>query len=107
MYFIGYLFGVYAYQIPDSLGRKKSTIGGFTLCMTVLTVIMLVPDYKVRLISFFFLGFSNIKDIAGPIWVAESVGTDENDKARAYTITNVFDASPVLVVYVYILLGGN
>ena len=105
-YFIGYGFGGYAHAYPDSLGRRKSTIGGLVLALACMTVIMLVPDYKVRLAGFFLLGLGTVKDVAAPIWVSECVGCDPKDKATAYSITNVFDAAPVLVVYACILLGG-
>ena len=55
-YFIGYGFGASAYAMPDTIGRKKSCVFGFTLSLLCQTVMIWVPDYYVRTACFFGMG---------------------------------------------------
>ena len=106
VYFIGYGFGSYALKLPPLIGRKKTCIGGFILALISVTVMLCVPNYYARTTCFFTLGLSNCKDMVTP-WFIQSVGCDDRDKAIAYSIINSAIASPILVVYLYIILGGH
>ena len=105
-YFIGYGFGGIVFYFPDKYGRRISSIGGLLLALLSMTLMLLLPNYYIRVAGFFFLGLCNIKDNAAPIWASEMVGKDPKHKSTAYSIINAADASPLLVVYGYILLGG-
>ena len=74
VYFLGYAFGGLAFTLPDQIGRKKSSLYGYVLALVGITAMIAIPDYYVRMASFFVLGVATIKDIASPIWAAELVG---------------------------------
>ena len=57
-YFIGYAVGALAFALPDQIGRKRSCIYGFIMCLVSETTMLLVPNYYVRLIGFFCIGAS-------------------------------------------------
>ena len=57
-YFIGYAVGALAFALPDQIGRKRSCIYGFIICLVSETTMLLVPNYSVRLIGFFCIGAS-------------------------------------------------
>ena len=62
---------------------------------------LLVPNYYVRLIGFFCVGASQVKNTAAYNWLSESVAVA--DKSTAYTIINIVDAIPLLVICLYIM----
>ena len=55
-YFIGYCLGGSLYWVPDRIGRKKAVIGSLCLSMMAETVMIFIPAYNVRMVSFFVMG---------------------------------------------------
>ena len=100
-YYIGYGIGAFAYDLPDRIGRKKSCIYGFLLCLLCETMILFNSNYYVRLVGFFGIGLSQVKNSTAYNWLSESVSM--KDKSTAYTIINIVDSIPLLVICLYIM----
>ena len=71
------------------------------MCLVCETVMLLVPNYYVRLIGFFGIGAAQVKNTAAYNWLSESVAIE--DKSTAYTIINIVDAIPLFVICMYIM----
>ena len=100
-YYIGYGIGAFAYSLPDQIGRKKSCIYGLLLCLTCETTMLFFPNYYLRLIGFFGIGLSQIKNSTAYNWLSESVSLQK--KSTAYTLINIVDSVPLLVMCLYIM----
>ena len=57
-FFAGYLTGVLGAGLPDAIGRKRATIYGFSFALTCEAVMLVVPNYYVRMFGFFGLGLA-------------------------------------------------
>lgn len=101
-FFLGTIAGALFAVIPDSIGRKKSVIGGLTVSLIAQTVMLLVPSLLVRSICFFVMGLANLKNSQAYVWASECVHFDR--RSRAFTVINVVDALPTVVIGLFYLL---
>ena len=105
-YFIGRLAGGVLAVLPDRIGRKKSVLGGMLVSLLAQTVLLFVPNLLVRSICFFVMGVANLKNSQSYVWSSECVPFSR--KAHAFTVINVFDASPPLLTGLwYIFIGRD
>ena len=88
--------------IPDRVGRKKSVIGGMIVSLIAQTIMLFVPNFIVRTVCFFVMGFSNLKNSQSYVWASEVVPFKR--RARAYTIVNVVDAMPTVITGLFYLI---
>ena len=63
------------------------------------TVMLFVPDFKVRTCMYFLMGLSMIKVGASFIWLSEMVGTPY--KSTAFTLINFYDGVTMAIVCIY------
>ena len=61
-FFIGTVMGGCLAFLPDRVGRKKSVIGGMFVSLIAQSVMLFVPNFLVRTVCFWLIGFSNLKN---------------------------------------------
>ena len=94
-YFVGIVLNIFILKVPNSLGRRKSVMIAGMVASSSSTVIIFWPNYYVRLIGMLVLGLSMIKNSQSYLWCADMLPMKY--RSMAFTIINVFDASPMVV----------
>jgi MFS transporter, SP family, xylose:H+ symportor len=100
-YYIGYIIGGLFSGLPDKYGRKISLAFSLAISNLGLTIMLFSSSFTLRLISFGLLGLSQIKNVVSYVWLSECVPLPL--KPRSYTLINIADALPMVIVCIYYL----
>ena len=98
-YYVGFAIGGLAYDLPDTYGRKWACLAGLLLSCLAQTVMLLTTSFWVRTAMFFLFGLAQIKNSVSYVWLSECVNYEH--KPTAFTMINVFDSMPMVVVCLY------
>jgi MFS family permease len=100
-YFMSYIIGGIFCAFPDKYGRKFSLAFSFSIAIIGQTVMLFSKNFTVRLLCFGLLGLSQIKNVVSYVWLSECVPLTH--KPRAYSIINIFDALPLVLICLYFM----
>jgi len=101
-YFICYtVAGLLFFTIPDKIGVKKSMALFGTLHCLIQFIIILVPDYTVRLVSYGIMGACQLKNSVSYMWLFGLLQTKH--KSVCCGIMNAWDTSTLTVTTLYFM----
>ena len=101
-YFIGIVLGGFFCTLPDTYGRKRSCIFALFMASVAQTIVIFIPDYRIRFAMFFILGLTQIKNCVCYNWLSEC--TSQPYKALSFTYINMFDSLTVVITCTHFLL---
>ena len=101
MFLAAAIQGILLFKVPDMWGSRKSMIVFGLLSFSSQFVILLVPNFQIRIVAFFILGASFIKNSQSYTWLSGFV--QQKHIPLCYGVINAYDCLAVLIICLYFI----